>query len=43
MRAFFAEKDAIKRDEIVVRQLHAPRQHYRGKLRIFDVKTMFWK
>jgi hypothetical protein len=41
MRAFFAESDLIKRDEIAVRQLHALRQHYMGKLRLFDVKEMF--
>jgi hypothetical protein len=41
MRAFFAEPDAIKRDEIAARQLHALRQHHTGKLRLFDVKQMF--
>ena len=41
MRAFFAEPNAIKRDEIAARQLHALKQHYSGKLRLFDVKTMF--
>jgi hypothetical protein len=35
MRAFFAEKNAIKRDEIAARQLHALKQHYTGKLRLF--------
>jgi hypothetical protein len=34
MRAFHAEDNAIKRDEIAARQLHALRQHYSGKLRI---------
>jgi hypothetical protein len=41
MRAFLAEKNAIKRDEIAARQLHALKQHYSGKLRLFDVKEMF--
>jgi hypothetical protein len=41
MRAFFAEKNAIKRDEIAARQLHALKQRYTGKLRLFDVKEMF--
>ena len=38
MRAFFAEKDSIKRDEIAARQLHALKQHYTGKPRLFDVR-----
>ena len=41
MRAFFAEPNAIKRDEIAARQLWALKQHYRGKLRITDVYEMF--
>ncbi len=41
LRAYFAEPNAIKRDEIAARQLHALKQHYRGKLRLFDVKEMF--
>jgi hypothetical protein len=41
MRAFLAEENAIKRDEIAARQLHALKQHYAGKLRQFDVKEMF--
>jgi hypothetical protein len=41
MRAFLVEKNAIKRDEIAARQLHALKQHYTGKLRLFDVKEMF--
>jgi hypothetical protein len=28
MRAFHAEKNSIKRDEIAARQLHVLRQHY---------------
>ena len=41
MRAFHAEPNAIKRDEIAARQLHALTRHYAGKLRLFDVKEMF--
>jgi hypothetical protein len=41
MRAFLAEKNAIKRDEIAARQLQALKQHYTGKLRLFDVKETF--
>jgi hypothetical protein len=37
MRAWFAETDLIKRDEIAARQLHALRPHYPGKLRLIDV------
>jgi hypothetical protein len=33
MRAYFAETNLIKRDEIAARQLHALREHYAGKLR----------
>ena len=44
MRAYFAEPNAIKRDEIAARQLHALRE-YQGprekKLRVHDVKEMF--
>ncbi|SRR6185295_14056265 len=41
MRAYFAETNLIKRDEIAARQLHALRQHYAGKLRLTDVKETF--
>ena len=41
MRASFAEENAIKRDEIAARQLFALKQHYTGKLRLFDVKEIF--
>jgi hypothetical protein len=41
MRAFHAEPNAIKRDEIAARQLHGLKQHYAGKLRLSDVKEMF--
>jgi hypothetical protein len=44
MRAFLAEPNAIKRDELASRQLHALRE-YQGprekKLRVHDVKEMF--
>jgi hypothetical protein len=36
MRAFLAEKNAIKRDEIAARQLHALKQHCTGKLRLAE-------
>ena len=41
LRAFQAEPNAIKRDEIAARQLHALKQHYKGKLRLNDVNEMF--
>jgi hypothetical protein len=41
MRAFLVEKNAIKRNEIAACQLYALKQHYTGKLRLFDVKEMF--
>jgi hypothetical protein len=41
MRAFHADPNAIKQDEIAARQLHALKQHCRGKLRLSDVKEMF--
>jgi hypothetical protein len=44
LRAFLAEKDAIKADAIAARQLHALRQYQRPrekKLRLSDVKAMF--
>jgi hypothetical protein len=44
MLAFFAEENAIKRDEIAARQLDALREHRRPrdpKLRLSDVKELF--
>jgi hypothetical protein len=41
MRAFHAEKNAIKRDEIAARASWRLKQHYSGKLRLSDVKRMF--
>jgi hypothetical protein len=44
MRAFFAEKSPIKRDEIASRQVHVLRQ-YRGKserpIKLHQEKQMF--
>jgi len=41
MRAFFAEKNSIKKDGIAAGTLHMLKQHYNGKLRITDVREMF--
>jgi hypothetical protein len=44
MRAFLAEKNAIKRDEIAARQLHVLRGYNPPrpkKLRLSDVREMF--
>jgi len=44
MEAFHAEPNAIKRDEIAARQLHALREHRRPrgpKLRLSEVKELF--
>ncbi|MGA2057947.1 MAG: hypothetical protein ABSG88_21905 [Bradyrhizobium sp.] len=44
MRAFFAEPNQLKRDQIAVRQLHALKEHQGPrdkKLRLSDVKEMF--
>jgi hypothetical protein len=44
MRAFFAEKNAIKRDEIAARQLHVLRAYdppRAKKLRLSEVHEMF--
>jgi len=41
MRAYFAETNPIKQDEIAGRQLHALKQHHAGKLRLTDVKALF--
>lgn len=43
MRAFFDADTELKRDEIAARQLHILRQHYTGKLRLMDVKQMFFQ
>jgi hypothetical protein len=41
MRAFHAKPNAVKRDEIATRRLHALRQHHTGTIRLSDVKEMF--
>lgn len=44
LRAYFAEPNVIKRDEIAARQLHVLRQFQQSrekKLRLADVKEMF--
>lgn len=44
LRAFLKERDAIKRDEIAARQLHALNEYRRPrerKLRLSDVKELF--
>jgi hypothetical protein len=42
MRAFLAEKNAIKRDEIAARQLHALKQDCTGKLRLAEPAASGW-
>ena len=45
MRAFLAEADVLKRNEIATRQLHALRQFQRPgekELCLGDIKQMFW-
>jgi len=39
--AYFAEKDAAKRDEIAVLQLRSLQDHWPGKLRLHDIPAMF--
>jgi hypothetical protein len=41
MRAFTAEPNAVKRDEIAARQLDALELYHAGKLRLSDVTEMF--
>jgi len=44
LRAFFAEKNTVKRDEIAIRQLVALNEHLGRRqkpLRVSDVKEMF--
>jgi hypothetical protein len=41
-RAFHAEPNAIKADEIAARQLHALKQHYSGKLRSHPALRQIW-
>jgi hypothetical protein len=42
MQAFFAAGGSgVRADAIAAQQLHALKQHYRGKLKLTDVKEMF--
>ena len=44
MRAYFAERDAIKRDEIAIRQLTVLNEYIgrrRRSLEVSDIKAMF--
>lgn len=42
MQAFFAAGGTgVNADGIAARELHALKQHYRGKLKLTDVKEMF--
>jgi hypothetical protein len=41
MRAYFAETNSIKREEIAARQAWLLTEYVRGKLRTNDVKEMF--
>ena len=41
MRAYHAEPNAIKRDEIAARASWRLQQHVSGRLRLPDVKRMF--
>jgi hypothetical protein len=43
MRAFLVEKSALRRDEIAAHQLRVLREHVNGKLRLADVKAMFYQ
>jgi predicted DNA-binding protein (UPF0278 family) len=41
VRAYFAEPNKLKRDEIAGGTMRMLREHYRGRLRVPDVKRMF--
>jgi hypothetical protein len=41
MRAFFAEKDSMKKDGIAAGTLHMLRQHCPGRFRLTDLREMF--
>jgi len=41
MEAYFAEPDPIKKDLIAVLQLRSLQDHWKGKLRLDDVRRMF--
>jgi hypothetical protein len=42
-KAYFSEKDGIKRDEIAVLQLRTLQDHWPGKLRLDDIRAMFYR
>lgn len=41
MEAYFTEEDGVKRDQIAVLQLRSLQDHWRGKLRLDDIRAMF--
>ncbi|GLH80709.1 hypothetical protein SSBR45G_56180 [Bradyrhizobium sp. SSBR45G] len=41
MKAYYAETDPAKQGEIAVLQMHALRDHWKGKLGLNDVLAMF--
>lgn len=41
MKRYFAEENPIKADEIAVLQMRSLQRHWKGKLRLSDVKRMF--
>ncbi|WP_316234946.1 MULTISPECIES: hypothetical protein [unclassified Bradyrhizobium] len=41
MQAYFAERDPHKRDQIAVVQLRSLQDHWKGKLRLDDIKKLF--
>lgn len=41
MKAYFSEEDPIKRDQIAVLQLRRLQDHWKGKIRLDDVKKLF--
>jgi hypothetical protein len=41
MKAYFAEQDPIKKDQIAVLQMRSLQSHWRGKLRLDDVRKLF--
>jgi hypothetical protein len=43
MKAFLVEKSATRRDELAARQLRALRPHVPGRLRLADVRVMFFQ
>lgn len=41
MKAYFAEENPVLRDQIAVLQMRSLQAHYKGKLRLDDVRRMF--